>query len=256
MTPAAPWPPRPAAERGGGGKADTNGPGLLLAEPDVTLAGRAVARFEGADVSVTVCHDGAEALLQVGVRHPAAVLLAAPLPVVGAAQVTELIARLHPVPVIVGAGPDGVGEATAALAAGAVAIVARPYRIEEILPLLTSGKATGDGSADLLTVGDIELDPAGFHVHVRGRSLNLPVREFQLLRYLMQHPNRVISRAELTRALWGTDALDSNTLTVHIRRVRMKLRDEAGSCCTIDAIRGLGYRLECSTDRTPAPSGA
>ncbi|MFC8273994.1 helix-turn-helix domain-containing protein [Streptomyces sp. NPDC057271] len=62
----------------------------------------------------------------------------------------------------------------------------------------------------------------------------------------------VISRAELTRALWGTDATDSNTLTVHIRRVRMKLRQEAASCCTMDAIRGLGYRLECSTARTPA----
>lgn len=95
MTPDAPRPPRPAAPRGGGGRAHTNGPGLLLAEPDLVLAGRAVARFEGAGVFVTVCHDGAEALIQAGARRPAAILLAAPLPAVGAAQVTELIARLH-----------------------------------------------------------------------------------------------------------------------------------------------------------------
>ncbi|MET9953645.1 response regulator transcription factor [Streptomyces sp. NPDC006339] len=256
MTPDAPRPPKITAQRGTDGKDDTARPGLLLAEPDLKLAARATARFEGAGISVTVCHDGAEALLQAGAHHPAAVLLATPLPVVGAARVTELIARLHPVPVIVGAGPEGVEEATAALAAGAVAIVARPYRIEEILPFLTGGRPPGDGSAEPLVVGDIELDPIGFHVHVRGRAVQLPVREFQLLRYLMQHHNRVISRAELTRALWGTDAPDSNTLTVHIRRVRMKLREEAGSCCTIDAIRGLGYRLECSTARTPASSGA
>ncbi|WP_443045440.1 winged helix-turn-helix domain-containing protein [Streptomyces sp. NBC_00259] len=172
-------------------------------------------------------------------------LLAAPLPVVGDAQVTELIAKLHPAPVLVGAGPDGVAEATAAVAAGAVAFVARPYRAEEILPLLTAGRATGDGSADPLVVGDIELDPAGFHVYVRGRSLQLPVREFMLLRYLMERAGRVVSREELILALWGAERLGSNTLTVHIRRIRSRLSEGASSCCTIDAIRGMGYRLEC-----------
>ncbi|MFI1952640.1 winged-helix domain-containing protein [Streptomyces xinghaiensis] len=247
---------RPEANGAETGKA----PALLLAEPDEKLAARAMARFAAAGVPVIACQDGAEALLQVGARHPGAVLLGAPLPVVGAAEVTRLVGRLHPVPVIVAAGPDGAEEATAALAAGAVAYVARPYRTEEILPLLT-GLTRGDGSAGMLVVGDIELDPAGFHVHVRGRSLQLPVREFMLLRYLMEHANRLVSRSELTQALWGTDNLESNTLTVHIRRVRNRLREGAGSCCTIDAIRGMGYRLECrsschpgSQTRAPGPA--
>ncbi|MET9817225.1 MULTISPECIES: response regulator transcription factor [unclassified Streptomyces] len=246
MTPDAHRPPGPAPQRGPDGPEAGTAPDLLLAEPDTALAKAATARFARSGVRTVVCHDGAEALLQVGARHPRTVLLAAPLPVVGAARVTELIARLHPVPVIVGAGADGAQEATAAVAAGAVAFVARPYRAEEILPLLMGGRV-GDGSAETLTVGDIELDVAGFHVYVRGQSLQLPVREFLLLRYFMERPNRVISRAELTKALWGTEELPSNTLTVHIRRVRNKLRDEAGSCCTIDAIRGMGYRLECSS---------
>ncbi|MFG3497353.1 response regulator transcription factor [Streptomyces sp. NPDC047928] len=231
---------------------DEKPPDLLLAEPDTALAAKVVGRLTAAGVTVVACHDGAEALLHAGVLHPRAVLLGAPLPVVGAARVTELIARLHPVPVLVGAGPDGVDEATAAVAAGAVAFVARPYRTEEILPLLrASGDQGGDASAERLVVGDIELDPAGFHVHVRGRLLKLPVREFMLLRYLMERPNKVVSRAELTQALWGADALDSNTLTVHVRRVRNRLRDDRRSCCTIDAIRGMGYRLECSPARQP-----
>ncbi|MGW8884600.1 response regulator transcription factor [Streptomyces sp. NPDC055749] len=246
MTPQAPQPVDVQQRRAGAQDAGTR-PGLLLAEPDTELAAQVMARLERAGVPVTVCHDGAEALLQVGAHHPAVVLLGAPLPIVGAAQVTELIARLHPVPVLVGAGPDGVDEATAALSAGAVALVARPYRIEEILPFLTAGRRhAGDGSAGTLVVGDIELDPAGFHVHVRGRPVQLPVREFMLLHYLMQHHDRVISRGELTQALWGAEVLDSNTLTVHVRRVRNRLRSESGSSCTIDAVRGLGYRLECS----------
>nr|WP_024126412.1 MULTISPECIES: response regulator transcription factor [unclassified Streptomyces]AHE39031.1 Putative response regulator [Streptomyces sp. FR1]AHE39556.1 Putative response regulator [Streptomyces sp. F2]AHE40271.1 Putative response regulator [Streptomyces sp. F12] len=254
MTPEARRPPQPHA----GGPQDGKSLPLLLAEPDEKLAGQAMARFAAAGVNVVVCHDGAEALLQAGATHPGAVLLGAPLPVVDAAAVTRLIGRLSPVPVIVGAGQDGATEATDALAAGAVAFVARPYRIEEILPLLTAGMKTGDGSTAPLVVGDIELDPAGFHVFVRGRSLQLPVREFMLLRYLMEHANRLVSRSELTQALWGTDNLDSNTLTVHVRRVRNRLREGAGSCCTIDAIRGMGYRLECSPSARAAaqPSGS
>ncbi|MDK1342046.1 response regulator transcription factor [Streptomyces sp. 378] len=246
MTPEAHPPPGTTAG-GSGGPGDGKTPDLLLAEPDEELAAKALARFQGAGVRALVCHDGAEALLQAGALRPRAILLGAPLPVVDAARVTELIARLHPVPVLVGAGPEGVAEATAAVAAGAIAFVARPYRIEEITPLLMSGRDEGDGSAAPLVVGDVELDPAGFHVYVRGRSLQLPVREFLLLRYFMERPNKVISRRELTQALWGTDSLDSNTLTVHIRRVRNKLRDEGESRCTIDAIRGMGYRFECSS---------
>ncbi|MFD4582317.1 winged-helix domain-containing protein [Streptomyces sp. NPDC058434] len=254
MTPDAHGPPATAPHGGSGSQEGGKALDLLLAEPEEDLARKAVSRFGAAGVTTLVCRDGAEALLQVGARHPRAVLLGAPLPVVGAAQVTELIAKLHPVPVLVGAGPDGVAEATAAVAAGAVAFVARPYRAEEILPMLTAGRAVGDGSAELLVVGDIELDPAGFHVYVRGRSLQLPVREFMLLRYLMERAGRVVSRREIVLALWGAERLDSNTLTVHIRRVRSRLREVPGSCCTIDAIRGMGYRLECDPRPVQSPS--
>ncbi|MET9715266.1 response regulator transcription factor [Streptomyces rochei] len=267
MTPEAHQPPT-TASGGPGGPDEGQTHDLLLAEPDEALAAQALAGFEDAGIHTLVCHDGAEALLQVGARRPRAVLLGAPLPIVDAARVTELIARLHPVPVLVGAGAEGAEEATAAVAAGAIAFVARPYRIEEITPLLRSGRHEGDGSAVPLRVGDIELDPAGFHVYVRGRSLQLPVREFLLLRYFMERPNKLITRRELTQALWGTDTPESNTLTVHVRRVRTKLKEEGESCCTIDAIRGMGYRLECgsscakpagsasSTARAPKATGA
>ncbi|MFC7304239.1 winged-helix domain-containing protein [Streptomyces monticola] len=255
MTPDPRRPPVTAAS-GSDGPAGGTSADLVLAEPDEELAARTAARFAAAGVTTLVCHDGAEALLQIGAHHPRMVLLGAPLPVVGAARVTELIAKLHPVPVLVGAGPGGAHEATAALAKGAVALVARPYRAAEILPLFSGGTAPAEPEQTLV-VGDIELDAAGFHVHVRGRPLHLPVREFLLLRYLMERPNRVVSRQELSRALWGTDKPDSNTLTVHIRRVRNRLREGVGSRCTIDAIRGLGYRLECGpTARTGAPAAS
>nr|WP_240929731.1 response regulator transcription factor [Streptomyces coryli] len=221
-----------------------------MAEPDEAVAARVMARFERAGVRTIVCLDGAEALLQAGYHHPRIVLLGAPLPVVDAARVTELIARLHPVPVIVGAGTDGASEATAALSAGAVAFVTRPYRIEEILPLLIPARKEAAPAPEHLVVGDIELDLAGFHVFVSGRQLQLPVRELMLLRYLMEHAGRVVTRLELTKAIWGVDHLESNSLTVHIRRIRRKVQEEGGSTCTIDAIRGVGYRLDCRRQNT------
>ncbi|MEV7036581.1 response regulator transcription factor [Streptomyces sp. NPDC093272] len=226
---------------------------LLLAEPDGELSLLARTGFESVGIATVVCRDGAEALLHVGARRPSAVLLSTPLPIVNAARVTELIGRLSPVPVLVAAGPDGAEEATAAVAAGAIARVARPYRVDEVATLLKVRRTTGDGCARPLVLGDIELDPIGFHVYVRSRSLQFPVREFLLLRYFMENANRVISRRELTRALWGTDSLNSNTLTVHVRRVRDRLREEGESCCTIDAIRGMGYRLECGSTCSSAP---
>ncbi|MGW7086908.1 response regulator transcription factor [Streptomyces sp. NPDC054871] len=220
-------------------------PALLLAEADEAVAADVAAGLTAEGIKVTECRDGAEVLLRAGLDRPSMVLLGAPLPVVDAAVVTELLGRLCPLTVVVGAGPQVADEAVAALNAGAVAVVARPYRIAEILPLLWRAPASGGGPGDRLTVGDIELDPAGMHVHVRGRLLHLPLREFQVLSYLMQHAHQVVGRQQILRELWGGELTDTNTLTVHIKRLREKIGSVPGSGCTIDTIRGLGYRLEC-----------
>jgi DNA-binding response OmpR family regulator len=217
-------------------------PAILLAEADEAVADQVTDGLIRAGIEVIGCRDGAEVLLQAGLVHPALVLLGTPLPVVDAARVTELLGRLNPVPVVVGVGPQLAEEAAAALTAGAVALVARPYRLGEILPLLPRGTSE---AAARLKVGDIELDPAGLHVYVRGQVLRLPLREFELLRYLMQNTNRVVSRQQILRELWGGEHTDTNTLTVHIKRLRERIRAVEGSCCTIDTVRGLGYRLEC-----------
>ncbi|MGW1494580.1 winged helix-turn-helix transcriptional regulator [Streptomyces sp. NPDC002402] len=217
-------------------------PTILMAEADEAVADQVTDGLIRAGMEVVSCRDGAELLLQAGLVHPALVLLGTPLPVVDAARVTELLSRLSPVPVVVGVGPQLAEEAAAALSAGAVALVARPYRLREILPLLP--RRSSDPTAQL-KVGDIELDPAGLHVYVRGRVLRLPLREFELLRFLMQNTNRVVSRQQILRELWGGEHTDTNTLTVHIKRLRERIRTVEGTCCTIDTVRGLGYRLEC-----------
>ncbi|GGV28752.1 putative response regulator [Streptomyces longisporoflavus] len=220
-------------------------PALLLAEADEAVAIEVIAGLAAEGIKVTECRDGAEALLRAGLERPSMVLLGAPLPVVDAAAVTELLSRFCPSTVVVGVGGHVAEEAVAALDAGAVAAVARPYRLAEILPLLWRVPVPAEGPGERLVVGDIELDEAGMHVHVHGRQLHLPLREFQLLSYLMRHARQVVRRQQILRDLWGGELADTNTLTVHIKRLREKLATGPGSCCTIDTVRGLGYRLEC-----------
>lgn len=215
-------------------------PSLLLADSDETVSADVSAALAKEGTFVLECRDGAAALLLAGLHRPPLVLLGAPLPVVDAATVTRVLAQHTVTSVLIGMGPQQADEAVHALSEGALALVTRPYRLTELLPLLHPS-----GGAARLTVGDIELDPVGLHASVRGRPLRLPLREFELLRYLMQRPNQVVSRGQALRELWGTEPASTNTLTVHIKRLRTKLSSVPGSCCTIDTIRGLGYRLEC-----------
>ncbi|MFG3255320.1 winged-helix domain-containing protein [Streptomyces sp. NPDC048172] len=228
-------------------------PTLLIAEADEGIAQEVTADLAARGVEVLGCRDGAEVLLLAGLYQPSMVLLGAPLPRVDATTVTALLGKHVPSPVVVGTGQQHPDEAVAALAAGALALVARPYRVTELLPLL---QPYGADDTPSLAVGDIELDLVGLHTYVQGQPLRLPLREFQLLHYLMRHPNQVVSRHQILRELWGTDVTDTNTLTVHIKRLRTKLASVPGSCCTIDTIRGVGYRLECPVEaRGRARSG-
>lgn len=223
----------------------TQGPTLLLAETDQALAADVTARLQKAGVTTQVCNDGAEALLHAGLTAAPVILLGVPLPAIAADTATRLLTAASPATVLIGVGPDIGEEATAALNAGAAAIVARPYRTRELLPFLGLHPTAPTRPPGSLVVGDIELDAAAHMVLVRGQPLRLPAREFLLLRCLMRHANRVVPHEELLREVWGQKETASNSLTVHIRRVRSRLSEGAGSCCTIDTVRGIGYQLVC-----------
>ncbi len=86
---------------------------------------------------------------------------------------------------------------------------------------------------------------------MHGQPLHLPLREFELLQYLMSHAEKVVTRAELHEALWGAGATpETNTLAVHIRRLRDRLGDDPKDPQLIQTVRGLGYRLAAPV--TPA----
>ncbi|GIH91188.1 MULTISPECIES: response regulator transcription factor [Planobispora] len=110
---------------------------------------------------------------------------------------------------------------------------------------------------DEIRSGDLSIDEATYTARLRGRALDLTFKEFELLKYLAQHPGRVFTRAQLLQEVWGYDYFGgTRTVDVHVRRLRAKLGAEYESL--IGTVRNVGYRFvpergnEHSEDREPA----
>jgi DNA-binding response OmpR family regulator len=235
----------PVALRGAGGRTDAFL--LLVADPD-TGASTALAGDLGAhQVRAILCADGADALLLAGSERPDAVLAAAKLPTIDGATLVRTLASRTGIPVVIGIG-DGDGPAAAvALAAGAAACVAHPYRLRELLPILRAIRP--DSLPPLapppeppLNVGVLRLDPASLEVHLRGRTIRMPLRELRLLQLLMANAGRVVTRDQIRRSVWN-GMPGSNTITVHVQRLRHRLGDDHQDPTLILTVRGVGYRL-------------
>src|ERR1700738_917742 len=122
-----------------GGPARLAGPDaflLLIADADVDRASALADTLAEHQVTAIVCFDGAEALLAAGAEHPDAVLASATLPTVGGAAITRALHARTTIPVVIGIGEADGPAAAEALAAGATACVAQPYRLRELLPIL------------------------------------------------------------------------------------------------------------------------
>jgi DNA-binding response OmpR family regulator len=215
---------------------------LLVADPDLEIASKVAVELEDHAVRAITCTDGAEALLLAGAEHPDAVLAATALPTIGGAAFVRTLASRTGIPVVLGVS-DGDGPAAAeALAAGAAACVARPYRIGELLPLLLALRA-GEAEGPPLQVGTLRLDPASLSVQLRGQPVRLPMRELKLLQLLMSNADKVVTREQIHDAVWGGGVQNSNTVTVHVQRLRQRLGDDQHDPKLILTIRGVGYRL-------------
>jgi DNA-binding response OmpR family regulator len=117
-----------------------------------------------------------------------------------------------------------------------------------------------DGVPDEIRSGDVSIDEATYTARVRGRVLDLTFKEFELLKFLAQHPGRVFSRAQLLQEVWGYDYFGgTRTVDVHVRRLRAKLGPEHEA--VIGTVRNVGYRFVLTPPRNddasiPEPSPA
>lgn len=226
---------------------------ILVADADEEATRALIPQLLDHGVAATVCTDGGDALLQIGRLRPDLLLVAADLPLLGGPTLVRVLRRRLQTPILLGVGPDDGNLAVEGLASGATACVARPYRLGEVLPLVTAGRYRlpqtsldgGPGSrGEVLEAGALRLDRAAHEVRLHGRVLPMPPKELELLAYLMRHQDHVVSHDAIRDHVWGPgEGGGTNTVVVHIRRLRARLGDAQGAPRILLTVRGVGYRL-------------
>jgi len=200
---------------------------------------------------VEVARDGAEALEQFDLVRPDLVLLDVMLPKVSGIDVCRQLRKRTQTPIIMVTAKGAEIDTVVGLEVGADDYVTKPYRLRELVARMravlrrVSADSAGELDQDAIAVGDVALDPDQHQVVVRGESLALPLKEFELLHLLLANVGRVLTRDTLIDRVWGSDYVgDTKTLDVHIKRLRSKIESDPSNPTRIVTIRGLGYKYE------------
>lgn len=200
---------------------------------------------------VQIARDGAEALARFEAVRPDLVLLDVMLPRVSGLDVCRELRGRSRVPIIMVTAKASEIDTVVGLEVGADDYVTKPYRLRELVARIRAvlRRTPIDGQAavsgDALEVGDVSVDPERHEVVIRGETVNLPLKEFELLALLLDHAGRVLTRDTLIDRIWGADYVgDTKTLDVHIKRLRARVEHDPGQPTRIVTIRGLGYKYE------------
>ena len=224
---------------------------LVEDEPAIALPLRRILENESHTVALA---DTGQAALDMMLRwQPEVILLDRNLPDLDGIDVLRVIRRTSAVPVLLVTGRGEVHERVAGLDAGADDYIVKPFDAAEVLARIrrATRRRTQPQPDGELRAADLVVDLETRRVTREAVDLELTPREFELLRMLITLPGELLSRAELTRAIWGhSPAEGGNTLDVHIRRLRVKLGDDANTPRYIETVRGRGYRFV----RAPAAS--
>ncbi len=214
---------------------------LLLAEDDPDLSRQLKNFLEDSGYAVDVSLNGEDAHFLGETEAYDAIILDLGLPVMDGISILKQWRKEGvDTPVLILTARDSWSEKVAGLDAGADDYVPKPFQIEEVLARIRAliRRAAGQSSAEL-SVGGLTLNSASSKVTVDGNPIKLTAQEYKLLSYMMHHPNKVISRTELTEHIYDQDFdRDSNTIEVFVTRIRKKIGLDI-----IKTIRGLGYQL-------------
>ncbi|MBR3763266.1 MAG: response regulator transcription factor [Clostridia bacterium] len=216
---------------------------------------RKIARFLELELThegyeVATCGDGRTGLEKALSWKPDLLILDLMLPELSGIEVCRRLRHDSDVPIIMLTAKDDVSDKVMGLDMGADDYMTKPFAIEELLARIRVGlkkhrsSAAAATPAPTLTAGPLVLDPVSYTVSFSGTPVQLTKKEFDLLRYLMQHAGQAVSRDALLTDVWGYDyAGDTNVVDVYIRYLRHKI-DEPFGVKTIHTIRAVGYKFQ------------
>jgi two-component system response regulator RegX3 len=205
-------------------------------------------RKEGFEVSIA--GTGTEAMTEFDRSGADIVLLDLMLPEMSGTEVCRQLRQRSNVPIIMVTARDSEIDKVVGLEIGADDYVTKPYSPRELVARVRavlrrqSGDA-GDLVPPTLAAGPVRMDVDRHVVTVNGESVQLPLKEFELLELLLRNAGRVLTRGQLIDRVWGADYVgDTKTLDVHVKRLRSKIEPEPSTPRYIVTVRGLGYKFE------------
>ena len=199
--------------------------------------------------NVTMAPNGAEGMKLFDTKHPDLVLLDLMLPEVSGTEVCKYIRTKSNVPVIMLTAKDTEIDKVVGLELGADDYVTKPFSTRELLArikaVLRRGGEFETDSVGAVEGGPIRMDVERHTLSVNGGAVAMPLKEFELLEFLMRNSGRVLTRGQLMDRVWGSNYVgDGKTLDVHIKRIRSKIEPDPANPVYLTTVRGLGYRFE------------
>jgi two-component system OmpR family response regulator/two-component system response regulator QseB len=214
---------------------------LLLVEDDASLAAGLTLALRNKGFAVNHVTRGEHALHAVATDPPDLIVLDLGLPDMEGLQVLRSVrAGGGRLPILVLTARDALGDKVAGLDLGADDYLVKPFEMQELEARIRAlGRRLGSAGSSLIALGDLQLDTASMQVLKAGVPVELSRREYALLKALLEHSGKVLTRETLEGKLYGWDEeVASNTLEVHIHHLRRKLGQDL-----IRTVRGVGYCL-------------
>lgn len=223
---------------------------ILLVEDEAALSDPLAFLLEREGYDVAIAEDGQSAIDEWERDGADLVLLDLMLPKVAGTEVCRRIRATSTVPIIMLTAKDTEVDIVVGLELGADDYVTKPYKTRELLARVRAAlrrRDSDDSGIDetVLEAGDVRMDLDRHTVSVRGDEISIPLREFDVLEFLMRNAGRVLTRGQLIDRVWGSDYFgDTKTLDVHIKRIRSRIEKDPSNPLMVVTVRGLGYRFE------------
>lgn len=247
-------------KRGSGSQLATTEPGtankitILVVDDESSLRESIAYTLRREGFVVETAAEGSRALAIARERQPDLVVLDVMLPGMDGLQVCRALRSESTVPILMLSAKGEELDRVIGLEIGADDYLTKPFAMRELVARIraqlrrvsieSSKVSEQPSSPGGLELGDLNVDRAGRRIIASGREINLKPKEFDLLVYLATHRDKVVTRSQLLREVWGYEvAIDTRTIDVHIRGLRLKLGEQTGLMPDIETSRGSGYRL-------------
>ncbi len=222
---------------------------ILVVEDDASIVRLLELELEHRGLSVRTALDGVAGLAEAARFKPDVIVLDIMLPKLDGTEVCRRIRSQSDVPILMLTAKDDEIDRVVGLELGADDYVTKPFSMRELTArvraVLRRGFPYDAEDADApLEVQDVRMNPERHEVFVRGESVDLPPKEFQLLELLLRNAGRVLTRDVIMQRVWGTDHIgDTKTIDVHVKRLRSRIEAQGDDPKLIVTVRGLGYKF-------------